>query len=392
MTTANTIEDIPVIDVDTHYNEPLDLWTSRAPKHLKDRVPRVEEVNGVQQWVIEKDTVLFPTPGCCVIREDGSKLRGGMSLDKYQDMIPAATDPHERLKWMDANGIQAQVIYPNLIGFAIDLFLGQVDDHEMRTFCVQAWNDYMGEVQAIGNGRLFPQALIPIWDQELAVKEAIRAHEELGMTGLNVPSGPDAHGLPSLSHPSNDKLWAVAQERNMSINFHIGGGGVSTETWDMSPLRQFATLSTTAISSNVRCIINLIFSGLLDRFPRLNFVSVESGFGWIPFMLELMEYQVDENGVTEMELRPTEYFRRQIHASYWFEKTPKDAIEKIGIDNVMFETDFPHPTCLYPNIREHINSSLGEFSYEDQRKILCENASKLYHIPLPENTAALAAE
>lgn len=383
MPTKNKIEDIPVIDVDTHYNEPFDLWTSRAPEKLRGRVPEVKIIDGKEQWVIEGDKVLFPGSGCCVIRKDGSKMRGGMSLDKFDDMTVAATDPAERIKWMDDHGIHAQVIYPNLIGFTIDNLLGQVKDPELLNFSVRAWNDYMGEVKAMSNNRLFPQALIPIWDADAAVKEAIRAHDELGLTGINVAAGADAHGLPSLSHHSNDPLWAVAEERGLSVNFHIGGGGVVTETWDMSPLLSFATLSTTAISSNIRCVINLIFSGLLDRFPKLNFCSVESGFGWIPFILELMEYQFDENGITELELRPTEYFKRQIYASYWFEKTPKKDIERLSIDNVMFETDFPHPTCLYPDIREHINSSLGEFSYADQRKILCENASRLYHIPIP---------
>jgi len=383
MATQPILKEIPVIDVDTHYNEPLDLWTSRAPQKLRTRVPRVELVNGQEQWIVERDVVLFTRPGCCVIRADGSKLYGDMSLRKFEEMHPAATDPHARLHWMDEQGIQAQVIYPNLVGFAIEPFMLNVKDPELRNFCVRAWNDYMGEVQAIGGGRLFPQALVPIWDPEESVREAVRAHDELGMTGLNVPSGPDVYGLPSLSNACFDPLWGAAQERGMSINFHIGGGGVNVNPWDMNEANVIAAISTVGISSNVRCLVNLIFSGLLDRFPRLNFVSVESGFGWIPFVLELCEYQYDENGVTNLELRPKEYFQRQIYVSYWFEKDPALAIESIGEDNVMFETDFPHPTCLYPGVREHIESSLGGLSKTTQRKILCENAARVYHVPLP---------
>ena len=235
-----------------------------------------------------------------------------LSLSNPDEMHPAAMDPKARLAWMDEQGIQAQVIYPNLLGFAIEPFLAQIDDPELREFCIRAWNDYMGEVQEIGAGRLFPQALVPFWDPELAVREAIRAHEELGMTGLNVPSGADAYGLPLLSHASYDALWEVAQDKDMSINFHVGGGGVNLSTWDMvSESAHNAALSSLAISANVRCLTNLIFSGVLDRFPRLNFVSVESGVSWIPFLLELCEYQFDENRVTGLELRPSEYFRRQ---------------------------------------------------------------------------------
>ncbi len=384
MTVSNRIPEIPIIDVDTHYNEPHDLWTSRAPARLRDRAPRVRNVNGIDSWVVEDGSVLFPYCGVCVIRGDGSKMYGELSLRDFDEMHPGATDPRARLAWMDEHGIQAQVIYPNLIGFSIEAFLARITDSEMREFCIRAWNDYMGEVQAIGGGRLFPQALVPFWDPELAVREAIRAHEELGMTGLNVPSGSDAYGVPSLSHPSYDPLWEVAQDRGMSINFHIGGGGVNATPWDMvSESARAASLTTVSISSNVRCLTNLIFSGLLDRFPRLNFVSVESGVGWIPFILELCEYQFDENRVTGLELRPTEYFRRQIYASYWFEEDPTPAIEKLGADNVMFETDFPHPTCLYPGIHEHVEKSLAQVAPDTRRKILWENAARVYHVPLP---------
>ena len=384
MNPTDSATEIPIIDVDTHYNEPHDLWTSRAPASLRDRVPRVETVNGRPSWVVERDDVLFALAGVCVIRRDGSKFYGGLTLDDFDEMHPGATDPRERLAWMDAQGILAQVIYPNLIGFAVEPFLTQVQDPVLREFCIRAWNDYMGEVQKIGAGRLFPQALVPFWEPALAVKEVIRAHEELGMTGLNVPSGVDAYGLPSLSHPSWDPVWEIAQDKGMSINFHIGGGGVNAAPWDMpSQSARDATISTLSISSNVRCLANLIFSGVLDRFPRLNFVSVESGVGWIPFLIELCEYQYDENRVQGLELRPAEYFRRQIYASYWFEQDPMPAIERLGADNVMFETDFPHPTCLYPGIREHAKDSLAKATPEVQRKILCDNAARVYHVPVP---------
>jgi predicted TIM-barrel fold metal-dependent hydrolase len=151
----------------------------------------------------------------------------------------------------------------------------------------------------------------------------------------------------------------------------------------VSPSAHAASLTTSSISSNIRCLTNLIFSGLLDRFPRLNFVSVESGVGWLPFHLDLCEYQFDESGVTSLELRPKEYFRRQIYASYWFEHDPRYAIEQLGPDNIMFETDFPHPTCLYPGIREHMQATLGSLDPSVQRKVLFENAQRVYHIPLP---------
>jgi predicted TIM-barrel fold metal-dependent hydrolase len=383
---ALALADIPIIDVDTHYNEPPDLWTSRAPARLRERVPRlVRGDEGIERWVIEEGQTLMPQPGVCVIRKDGSKVFGEQSLKHLDEMHAGATDPEVRLAFMDEHGIHAQILYPNLIGFAVTAFMRGVEDLELRTFCVQAYNDHMAEVQKRGRGRLFPQAMIPIWNMDEAVVELCRVHDELGMKGIILPSAPEVYGLQTISHPYFDPLWSAAQERRIPVNFHIGGGGANISPWDTpDPSAAFAMMSSLAISSNVRCVVNLIFSGLLDRFPRLNFVSVESGMNWIPFVLEMCEYQFDENGVKSLKLRPTEYFRRQIFASYWFEKSPRHAIESLGDENLMFETDFPHPTCLYPRIQEHIESSLGDLEPGARRRILCDNAARVYNLTLPE--------
>ena len=151
--------------------------------------------------------------------------------------------------------------------------------------------------------------------------------------------------------------------------------------WGAYPAaRSFAALSTMAQMGNLVCITNLIFSGVLDRFPSLKFVSVESGIGWLPFLLESLEYQYDENGVDDLKLRPMEYFRRQIYGSYWFEKNPGPALEALGEDNLMFETDFPHATCLYPGVQDAMRESLDGLAEHVQRKLLYETAARVYQI------------
>ena len=195
--------------------------------------------------------------------------------------------------------------------------------------------------------------MLPIWDVAAAVKELERAQDELGLTGIVITDFTEPWGLPPLSHPQWDPLWDAAQARGMPVNFHIGSGGGPMRLWGQYPAaRAFAALSTMAQMGNLVCIVNLISSGLLDRFPRLKFVSVESGIGWLPFMLESLDYQFVENGVDDLKLKPTEYFRRQIYGSYWFESDPWPALDWIGEDNLMFETDFPHATCLYPGVKE----------------------------------------
>ena len=104
--------------------------------------------------------------------------------------------------------------------------------------------------------------------------------------------------------------------------------------------------------------------------------------GWIPFMLESLDYQFLENGVADAELTPTEYFQRQIYGSYWFEEDPSDAIARIGEDNIMFETDFPHATCLYPEVQQKMVASVKHLDPRVQRKLLYETAARVYGIEL----------
>jgi predicted TIM-barrel fold metal-dependent hydrolase len=375
---------MPIIDIDTHYTEPRDLWTARAPQKLRDVAPRVTlDAAGNEQWVVG-DLVLGP-PGFTVIRKDGSKSYGVISLPRFEDMSAAATDPEARLRYMDEFGLHTQILYPNVLGFAGNQMM-KIEDAELRNFCISGYNDAMADLQRAGRGRLYPQALLPFWDIELAVKELRRCHDRLGLTGFTMTDAPETWGLPYLNDPHWDPLWAEAQERGLPVNFHIGSGTIPPLWPGLDQNRGIAAVSTMLFMNNMRCLTQLIFSGLLDRFPRLKFVSVESGIGWIPFMLEACEYQMDQNLIERggLRLRPREYFRRQIYASFWFEnENTARTIELLGADNVMFETDFPHPTCLYPNVREQVQAALGGLAREVQRKVLYETAAKVYNLPLP---------
>jgi predicted TIM-barrel fold metal-dependent hydrolase len=382
------LQEMPIIDVDSHFTEPRDFWTSRAPERFRTRAPHVVvDDDGLEKWVVEVDIFLGP-PGFCVVRKDESKLLGAMSLDSFDEMHPGATYPADRLKVMNEHGLTLQIVYPNVLGFAGSMIM-RVEDVELRNFCTCAYNDGASQFQSEGEGRLYPQALLPFWDIDLAVAELARSLDELGLTGCVLTDAPENWGLPTLGESYWEPLFAAAQERGLPINFHIGGGHFAGGPWIGGPPGSaLATMSSLAFMGNLRCIVNLIFSGLLDRFPRLNFVSVESGLGWIPFILDFCEYQMTQNQVTGLELRPREYFARQIYASYWFETDAADSIRKLPVDNVMFETDFPHPTCLYPGVQEQVQSSLGGFEPEVQRKVLYENAARVYQLPDPRAVLA----
>jgi uncharacterized protein len=398
---AQPPEHLKVIDSDAFFTEPHDLWTRRAPAHLRERVPQVKMVDGRASWVIDGNKPLGrgSNPGSA-IGKDGTKAvgRGYQSLER-EDVLRASYDLEARLALMDEAGIRAQIIYPNLLGFGGQHMFGfggqrsaEVDP-QLKLACVQIYNDAMAELQQRSSQRLFPMALVPWWDVRLAAEEAARA-AGLGLRGINMHSDPHWYRgkvektLSDLAHPDWDPLWEVCCERNLPVNFHIGASEQGSTDWYAN---QWPTLSqdkrtgaggAMLFFNNGRAVANLIFSGLLDRHPKLQFVSVESGIGWIPFLLESIDYHYREVVMdSKLRRRPSEYFRTNFHACFWFERSSLvNAIRVVGADNVMFETNFPHPTCLYP-LDRHTYSFPG-LTEEERHKVLSGNAARLYRIPI----------
>jgi uncharacterized protein len=204
---------------------------------------------------------------------------------------------------------------------------------------------------------------------------------------------PQSHGLPDLGHRDWDRLWEVCSDLNLPVNFHIGASEESANwftslPWpSQTPDQKLALGSAMLFVNNANVLSNIIFSGVLERFPKLKFASVESGVGWIPFVLEALDYQLEEEvpGASEiLSMKPSEYFRRQIYACFWFErKGLPAALEALGPDNLMFETDFPHPTCLYPAPLSYPAEVLTGIDHGVLNKLMSANAANVYSIPLP---------
>ena len=395
---ADLTEGIRVIDIDSHLSEPLDLWTSRATPKYRDRVPQMRVLDGKLTWTIDGDRSMGVGSASSVIYRDGSKAAGIEFTDWQVDQVhPGCSRVKERLEFMDENGIWAQIVYPNVLGFA-----GQGRqpmgaprrppvDADLRLVSTQIYNDAMAEMQAESGNRLLPMALLPWWEIGEAVVEAERCFA-MGMRGVNINSDPQLHGLQDLSGDYWTPLWELCSDKGVPVNFHIGASD-STMSWygespwpSLAPEEKLAVGGTMMFISNAKVILNLITSGLLERFPKLNFVSVESGIGWIPFILETLDYSLAESGahrLDKLSMTPFEYFRRQIYASFWFEgRDTAAAIRRVGVDNVMFETDFPHPVCLYPKPLEQARKGLGDLTFGEREKVLSTNASRVYGISL----------
>jgi predicted TIM-barrel fold metal-dependent hydrolase len=384
------LDQVKVIDADTHLTEAHDLWTKRAPAAWKDRVPHVTRIDGAAQWVVDGE-ILGRAGAGGVIDREGVKGRSFEGLYEWEidQAHIAAYDPVARVELMDDIGIWAQIVFPGVVGLGGQGLASIVQDDALRTLCLEIFNDASAELQAESGNRLLPMALLPAWNVDACVREVERA-ASLGLRGVNLTSDPQDLGSPDLANRAWDPVWEACASLHMPVHFHIGASLTTMNYFGTYPWPSHDDDTSLAIGGtllfigNARVVVNIICSGMLERFPELKIVSVESGTGWIPFILEALDYEMSENAPKQkaaMSLSPSEYFKRQIYATTWFERSDiASMIATVGEDNIMFETDFPHPTCLYPDPLKTADANMQTLSVETQRKILGENAEKLYRL------------
>ena len=413
---TEALADLRIIDCDAHFTEPPELWTSRASASMQDQVPVQKTVEGNTGWYLNDE--LWASTGGNTIQTGRQKVLGSHVVQPFEVVDASAFAVKERLELLDEMGIHAQIIYPNGIGFASN-HLFAIKDDAQRTAVLRMYNDFLVDVQHESDDRLFPQAMLPIWDMDFTVKEMTRLLDE-GIRGFTLSDKPELLGLPELPESYFTPMWDLFNQSGAVANFHIGAGqrreelealrstrnrtqsfeeppqvlgpapAVANPVWrSFGPQRRLAIGATQMYMSNVRIIVNLCMSNLFDRYPNLKIVSAESGIGWVPFILEALEYQYDEmvtlpDEVALTERRPSEYFRDHIWVMFWFEKVgAAKLIEDIGVNNVLVETDVPHPTCLFPGPREHFARVMAGLSPHVLQRVLQDNAAELYGIDLP---------
>ena len=395
MTAVETgLAGIPIVDTDSHVTEPPDLWTSRLGDALGELAPRTffDERRQQERWKI-----------------GGQKLSGvGMfSLAGWKDFPPsnpatldeadpASWHPGERLRRLDEYGIFAQILYPNLLAFYSHVFLEEIRDPGLLYRVVQAYNDFLTDFASEDPRRLIPMTVLPIWDLEQSLEEVRRCHRN-GHRGVLFSNAPENIGLPRIRDEHWTPLYSLAQDLGLSINFHVGfmsiGEADMTKLTKATDRADVIKESSLGLMSNARAIAEVTLSGLCHRFPELAFVSVESGFGWLPYLAEMLDWQwLNYGGTKHMADRelPSFYLKRQVYGTFWFEREPIRRLLDLLPDNIMFETDFPHPTSLSPgpasyagNPRTMVEETLRGLPYELVHKVLCGNAARVYGLELP---------
>jgi predicted TIM-barrel fold metal-dependent hydrolase len=372
-----------LLDADSHVSEPLNLWQERLPAKYQDIAPRMmTEYEGKPGawWHIEQDR-----PPHNVILGFGANK----SLEELQTLLKSFSyagahrggwDPAQRVKDMDQDGVAGDVLYTTL-GFR----MFWIKDAEFQRACFRVYNDWLAEFCNYAPKRFKGLALISLYDPNEAAKDLAECTKK-GLAGAVIWASPPEE-LPFHSEVY-DPFWAAAQELGTPLSLHEFAG-LKWVDWDSNAKKR--TIAAAINSHEVeQTFATMIFSGVLERFPRLRIVSAELNCGWIPYYLRRMDERFETRGArvlghafsTKLTMKPSEYFRRQLYATFIDDTFGIAHRHDVGVENILWSSDFPHSATFWPHSREKIAQDFQGVGEEDKRKILSQNTAKLYAFDL----------
>ena len=369
-----------VISVDDHVVEPAHTFEGRIPKHLADKAPRIIETpQGHQVWEFEGQT--FTQVGMNAVagrRKETVKLEPF----RFEHMRPGCYDIGPRVKDMDLSGVWASVNFPSQItGFCGRVFFN-AQDKELGMACIKAWNDWLFEEWH----EPYPERIVPLGitflsDPELAVAE-IRRCGERGFTAMTFPERPHMIGLPSLWDRDHwDPIMQAMVDTDMAICLHVGSSGLNQAPPGAPSLQLGATLFS-AVSLNA--CAEWVWSGYAVRMPKLKIVMSEGGIGWVAMLLDRLDNIIDRSGYgLGWDERPADVLKR----NFWFctidDPSTIDTRHRIGVENIMFETDYPHGDGTWPDTQLVLEKAWGHIPPAELRAMCSENAARVFRHPLP---------
>lgn len=384
-----------IISTDDHVVEPADLWQDRLPakyRHVGPRVVRERtstlSVEGRPKWVQDDDgewcdwwvyedlkkPIMVESASVDV---DADVAGLGITFDM---MRPGCFDPVERVKDMEVNGIEASLCFPNIMPrFCGQAFL-EATDKDLALLCVRAYNDWMADVWAgPSDGRLLHLSIVPLWSPELAAEEVHR-NAARGGRAVTFSELPSKLGLPSI-HSKDlhwDPLLQACVDTDTTICMHIGSSSNRVETSLDAPLAVGTILNVTNVMASM---CDWLFSGVLERFPRLKLAYSEGNIGWIPYILERADrVWAEQPNLYDSNLvrrPPSEYYRAHMFGCYISDQYGLDSVDAVGEDNITFETDYPHGDTTWPNSVQVAETELAHLSPHQREKILRTNAIRM---------------
>ena len=366
-----------LISADEHVVEHPEVWTARLSKsRWGRRIPHTEqEADGTEHWRVDGKTL--PLPGVAL---SGALLSDPCDEPKHWADVPrSAYVPDERLKAMDAGGVDYAVLYPTVAGVAGETF-AHLDEPDLELACIRAYNDWLIEEWA-SRPRFIPQCIVPVFPPEASAVEIKRAVKK-GHRGVIYPAIPmQIRKVPHINDPQYDLIWATCQELGVPLCLHAGSSkGVQIPIHpNMSPRVAAALQAVLRPASAVFDVANVLFSRILIRFPNLKVIFAESTVAWGAFLLEYADHQFQQDRCEGYDLKPSEMFKRQCFLTTWYNRVRTD-IGYLGADNILWATNFPLANSTWPDVRRFVERGLSGVPEEEKHKILWQNAARLYGI------------
>ncbi|MDP9820759.1 amidohydrolase family protein [Nocardioides massiliensis] len=384
-----------IVSVDDHVIEHPRVWQDRLPAKYQASGPQIiTTAEGNHTWKYEGQ--LFPYIGVNAVAGREPK-DFGMEPVRYQDMIPGCYEPDARVKDMDLDGVHAALCFPSFPGFGGGVF-HRAKDKELAELCIKAWNDWhIDEWCGAHPDRLIPLGILPVWDIDATVKEVERLADK-GCRTISFPDNPIPLGLPGFHDDYWGPLWDVCEETDMPVSLHFGSGGFvpgfpfSTATGTTGRSAEAAkttevpyAVAITLFSSNLMwSSVELLFSGQLQKHPKLQFILAEGGIGWLPYVLERADYTWERHRWyqdIDRNTRPSDLFYEHFWGCFIDDvhgiKNLGDKPGEIRADRVMLEIDYPHSDSNWPNSRKRAAETLVDLPDEDCHKITELNARKI---------------
>ena len=363
-----------IVSADCHANEPGNLWAERIDAKYRDRLPRVTtDENGVKWRVSEGH------------RPDRLRVDEMEGEDRLRQL--AGADPRDRLRDHARDGIDAEVIFPNK-----GLSMWATPDAAFAQAQCRVWNEWAWETFGPYNDRLSPVAAIATADLEGSIAEVKRV-AKVGFRALTLPCKPvwGAHDVDHANYnlPMFDPLWAVIQDTGLPITFHISTGrDPRASRGNGGAVINYVSHS---LAPTVEPVANFCASGLLARFPKLRFATIEAGIGWLPWLLTAMDeaYRKHHFWVRpKLDRQPSEYFRAHGFASFQEDPPGLELAERYGlIDCLLWGNDYPHHEGTWPHSAEAIERTMGALTDSQRAKVLGLNAARFFGFEVPTKAA-----
>ena len=378
--------DYQVISADCHIDLPWlpeDLFVSQATAEMKSRMPFVEEKSDGKYWT-SKNGAKFGlvngmgsagrryVPG--QIHRSDRMAEQGLYSDGEKG-IRRLTTPELRVNDQDIDGVKAEVLY-GVLGAS-----GRLDDDEASTEMLRIYNEWLADFCEGYEDRFAGLASIPSHSVDDAVKEIERVAKRGKLKGIEVAN---SHEMAPLFDPSWEPLWALAEESRLPVHYHTIGPRIDYDFEALAPLQRrqaFAVHITGFQLAMSKILMELLYGGVLESHPQMKVVIGESGIGWIPYILDHMDLEwEDQFKDLTLTMRPSEYWRRQCYATYQSDPIGLRLLDILGEENIMWGSDFPHPDGVWPDSREFIDREFEQIPDGVRQKIVCDNAANLYRL------------